>query len=335
MHAFLILSLPDNMDPEPAAICEGDSKNSLEHMEKLETQQNTAGAVHHSSNTATDFSFDDEPHAAVCDDRDRLHRNDDISRVPEHAGSSPSSPDHSPVMSPELSRVQDQARIDQHPSLDEREGLTEVSPSPQQDLSAVSSPAEPVEEMAGEPTAHTTEGDSGFGVSPNDSLLQEHTRNVPTSPDRAVERSEMENDPQPKEPPHRHPRHPRPTSPFVILEGKKHKVFNTSSFESTGLLYAHEFEGNNDEVKVESATDVLCEAEDKKEEEEEEEEEEKEEEEKEEDKEAKPYDTTGELVWCVAARHSPEYSNNPALCIQCPLLQILQVSYRMHQTDSE
>ena len=53
------------------------------------------------------------------------------------------------------------------------------------------------------------------------------------------------------------PQH-RPSSPYVMIEGTRHPVLNTSSFESTGLMYAHDLVlVESDEVNTESATDVL------------------------------------------------------------------------------
>ena len=54
------------------------------------------------------------------------------------------------------------------------------------------------------------------------------------------------------------PTHPRPSSPYVMIEGTRHPVLNTSSFESTGLMYAHNLVlVDSDEMNTESATDVL------------------------------------------------------------------------------
>lgn len=57
------------------------------------------------------------------------------------------------------------------------------------------------------------------------------------------------------------PLHPRPSSPYVMIEGRCHPVLNTSSFESTGLLYAHDnvVHVDSEDLNTESATDVLWE----------------------------------------------------------------------------
>lgn len=273
-------------ESEVAAISEDGALNaSLQHVTVPEAQQSTDAHNISDSSSPEDELSDQQHHDPIPDisiqdkpGTDRASPNGDIGADEEERAVLP--PSHSPTQPTpftlDISRAQAHEGVRRGGDTVDTEMQTPSTDAevrgqgvpPQQEQSLAMSPPQPAEDLIhsenGPPsTTSDTEAersrltrDSSLGAQAPISCGTATVDEADTKPQHDRE--------SPRPPP------PRPSSPYLMIEGKT--VLNTSSFESTGLLYAHDtrvVQVTGDEVKVDSATDVLWEAEEEHKEEEE------------------------------------------------------------------